>query len=358
MYQSVAIAGGYGTGREVVEYFTRHGPYGGLAGITTVTIILATVTAITFEFARQFHAYDYRTFFKHLLGRFWIAFELVYIVLFLLVLAIIASAAGTILAGSFAIGQSTGLVVMLLVIAMLTFFGRELISRVMVLWTVVLYIVFIGFFAITLTTNAEHIHSQFAAVRIEPGWLLPALKFSLYTATVAPVALFAVRGITTRTEALGAGSLSAVLFMLPAALFHVSFISKSPMILEQQVPVYWMLGTLGVPWFVSIYSLVLLGTFIETGAGFIQSVNERIDRWSTERGGDPPPRWVHSGVAIVGLLASAALAQLGIITLVAKGYGTIAWAFMIIYVIPIMTIGLYQILKPKGDCGTATARHG
>jgi uncharacterized membrane protein YkvI len=37
------------------------------------------------------------------------------------------------------------------------------------------------------------------------------------------------------------------------------------------------------------------------------------------------------------------LGQFGIIDLIAKGYGTIAWGFLIVFIIPIMTIGIYKI---------------
>ena len=83
--QSVMIGGGYGTGREIVEYFTSYGALGGIFGICVAFVVLATVTSLTFEFARVFRAYDYRHFFKHLLGPAWVVFEVLIILLFLLI---------------------------------------------------------------------------------------------------------------------------------------------------------------------------------------------------------------------------------------------------------------------------------
>ena len=69
VFQSVVIAGGYGTGRELVEFFLNYGPLGGLLGMLLVTtVIWSLILAVTFEFSRKFRAYDYRTFFKKLLG--------------------------------------------------------------------------------------------------------------------------------------------------------------------------------------------------------------------------------------------------------------------------------------------------
>ena len=33
--------------------------------------------------------------------------------------------------------------------------------------------------------------------------------------------------------------------------------------------------------------------------------------------------------------------------LIAKGYGTLAWVMFIVYVIPILTLGIYKISKAK-----------
>ncbi len=44
--QSVMIGGGYGTGREIVEYFTRYGMVGGLLGLALVTLCFAILLAV------------------------------------------------------------------------------------------------------------------------------------------------------------------------------------------------------------------------------------------------------------------------------------------------------------------------
>jgi uncharacterized membrane protein YkvI len=70
VFQSVVIAGGYGTGRELAEFFLTYGPLGGLLAMLLVTTtIWSAVCASSFEFSRLFRSYDYRGFFKHLLGR-------------------------------------------------------------------------------------------------------------------------------------------------------------------------------------------------------------------------------------------------------------------------------------------------
>jgi uncharacterized membrane protein YkvI len=67
VFQSVIIAGGYGTGRELVEYFLNFGPIGGILGMLLITTLMwSIVLAVTYEFSRKLKAYDYRTFFMNL----------------------------------------------------------------------------------------------------------------------------------------------------------------------------------------------------------------------------------------------------------------------------------------------------
>ena len=45
VFVSVVMGGGYGTGREVIEFFTRYGLLGGLLGTAVAACVFATVLA-------------------------------------------------------------------------------------------------------------------------------------------------------------------------------------------------------------------------------------------------------------------------------------------------------------------------
>ena len=68
LFQSVMIGGGYATGRELVEFFLSAGPMGGLLGLLVATSVFSVIAALSFEFARISKSYNYRHFFKQLLG--------------------------------------------------------------------------------------------------------------------------------------------------------------------------------------------------------------------------------------------------------------------------------------------------
>ena len=50
------------------------------------------------------------------------------------------------------------------------------------------------------------------------------------------------------------------------------------------------------------------------------------------------------------LILSVALAQVGIIDLIAKGYQALAYAFIAVFLLPLLTIGVYKIhIKRKEE---------
>ncbi len=226
VFQSVMVGGGYGTGREIVEYFTSYGFLGGLLGLGVAFAVLALVLALTFEFARLFGVYDYRNFFKHLLGRGWIAFEVLIILQFLLVLAVLASAAGNILRDNFGIPYGVGLVIMLVVVGVLTFYGRDVIAKVLTFWSFFLYAVFFAFFISVFSNDWTPIANAFNEAEIAGGWWRSGFKYAMYNLAAAPLLLYVARGFETRGEALRSGAIAGAIAIVPALVFQVAFLLR------------------------------------------------------------------------------------------------------------------------------------
>lgn len=344
VFQSVMVGGGYGTGREIVEYFTNFGMLGGLLAFGVAAIVFAVVLSLTFELSRQSAAYDYRSFFKRLLGPGWVLYEILIILMFLLILAVLASAAGNILRDELHLPYAVGIVIMLAVIGLLTFYGRDLIARVLTFWSLILYVVIISFFVLVFAKAGDTIQQHIAMAGANAGWATSGFKYGVYNLATVPLLLYVARGFETSREAIGSGLVAAAIALVPGVLFHVAFFAGYPGILEQPVPVYWLLQELAFPVLVLVYSVMLFGTFVETGAGMLQGINDRIDAYLTETGRRGLPRWGHASIAVSAVIVSALLSLAGITALIAKGYGTMAWGFFAVYVLPLSTIGLYRLL--------------
>ncbi len=345
--QSVMIGGGYGTGRELVEFFTRYGMAGGLMGQLLATFLIAAIFAVTLALSTRFGAYDYRSFFKLLLGRSWFLFEILLIMMIVLVLAVIGSAAGGIMEDSFGLPASTGVLVMLVAVVILTFFGRDWITRVLASWSILLYAVFIAYFVAVWLNLESTVWTDNFDWQISTDWMVGGLQYALYNASGIPIVLYAARAIETQGQAVAAGVIGAFIAMIPGILFHLSFAGAYPDILNEAMPVYAMFDSLAMPLLHAFYLLVLFGTFIETGAGDIQGLIERLDSWWSERHGRPLGRPQHATVAAAALIAASVLASFGIVDLIAEGYGNLAWGFLLIYLIPLFTVGVYRLTRSE-----------
>ena len=347
VFQSVVIAGGYGTGRELVEYFLNYGPLGGLLGMFLVTTLLwSLLLAVTFEFSRKFRAYDYRTFFMKLMGRFWVIFEILYLALLFIVLAVIGSAAGVLLRDNFGLPYLVGVMIMLAAIGFLTFKGSLIIERFLSSWSLVLYLVYAVFFVVAFLKFGPEIQNSLREALILPKWALGGFKYALYNMGVIPAVIFCLPHIKTRKEAISAGLIGGLIGIFPGFLFYVAVLGHYPGILPQEVPAIYVLKKTNVFPLLILYQVVLFGTLIETGTGFVHAVNERI-RSTLRSKGKELPAWARPVVALILLSASLGLSTFGLINLIAKGYGSISWGFFVVYFLPLMSLGIYKILKSQ-----------
>jgi uncharacterized membrane protein YkvI len=345
IFQGVVIAGGYGTGRELVEYFMRFGLLGGILGMFGVTLVLwMTILAVTFEFSRKFGVYDYRSFLKKILGRFWVIFEALYLALLLIVLAVVGSAAGVLLRDNFGIPYLGGVLVMLTAIGFLAFKGTAAIEKFMSSWSILIYVIYGGFLAAALIQFGPQIKEHLCSGTIRPGWALGGFKYALYNLGVIPSVLFCLRHIEKRKEAVAAGFLAGWIGILPAFLFYLAVAGQYPAVVDQEIPAVYVLQRTGFPVLLIAFQVVLFGTLIQTGLGFIHAVNERVHSTLKEKGKEFKP-WQRTAAALALLLVSLGISGFGLIALVAKGYGSLSWGFFLFFALPLLTIGIAKIVK-------------
>jgi len=344
VFQSVIIGGGYATGRELVEFFMPAGPVGGMLGLAVAGIVFAVVMSTAYEFARVTGTRDYRSFCRALLGPGWVVYELAYIALVVLILAVVGSAAGELVSRRFDLPPALGTLGMMLLVAALTFFGSKLIASVLALWSLLLYALYLLLFLETYASFGENIAATLGEP-VDPGnWPLAGLRYAGYNISL-PAVLFCMTLLTSRREAIGAGLMTGIIAITPALAFYVAMLSHYPEIAAEPVPALYLMAQLNTPALGALFQLVVFGTFVETGAGLLHSINERIDAQVRE-GGTRLPRWARP--AIAGTLLAASIfgaTAIGIVDLIARGYGLLSWVFIVVLIIPLLTVGLWRILR-------------
>jgi uncharacterized membrane protein YkvI len=344
VFQSICIAGGYGTGRELVEFFLLYGPAGGLLGMLPATLIISATCMVGFELARRAKTYDYRNFLKMLLGRGWFVYEIAYLFSIVLILAVIGSATGTVITEAFHVPGIAGTILLLAAIAFLAFKGTGVIESVLSAWSFVLYGVYIALFGTSLYLFGPAIRDALMTMPTEPGWFLSGTRYGALNLALLPAILFATTHITKRREALIAGALVGPVMMIPAALFLFAMLAHYPEILEKPVPVNYLLQMLDSSTLTILFPIVLIGTFIETGTGMIHAFNERI-AGGLKAIGKTLPDVVRPVIAIGLIICALLMSRWGIIDLIAVGYGAMTWVFIGIIVVPLLTIGVWKIAR-------------
>ena len=139
--------------------------------------------------------------------------------------------------------------------------------------------------------------------------------------------------------------LAGPIAIFPGVLFFVAMAGQYPQIQDAPVPSNFLLELLGSRGFQLAFQLVLFGTLVETGIALVHGVNERMARLYEERR-TSMPRVVRPVIALGLLAIGALLARFGIVDLIAEGYGTITWFFLAVYIIPILTIGVWMVRAP------------
>ena len=345
LFQSLVIGGGYGTGRELVEFFVSEGPSAGLMGLIVSMIVWSIIMAISFEFARMTKSFEYKSFIGGMLGKGWIAFEIFYIASLILVISVVGSATGELTKNLFDIKSIFGVIGLMIAIGALAYFGSKVIERVLSLWSIALYIIYAVVIIVTVDKFGDQIANNLFIAKEGSNGFMAGIRYSSLNIALLPAVLFVARHFENRKQAIVAGLLGGPFAIIPGILIYISLISHYPQVLSESVPTDYLLKQINIPALALMFQIILLGTFVETGLGLIHGFNERIKLVFTAKG-----RVMHNYtrllLAIVILVLSIFLAEaIGIIDLIAKGYKFMSWIAISVFVIPVLTIGSYRIIK-------------
>lgn len=347
-FKAVVIGGGYATGRELAEFFLPSGPWGGVAGMLLATLVWSAVCIVTFVFARRHDARDYLSFVRALLGPGWVLFEVAYVLFVVLILAVFGAAAGAIGAAMFGLPEIAGTLALIAGIALFTSFGNSSVERLFKYVSFLLYAVYALFVVLAITRFGDRIVAGFSTPAPTDGWALGGLTYASYNIIGAVVILPVLRHLTSTRDAVIAGAIAGPLAMLPALLFFVCMVAWYPQVANETLPSDFLLQKLQLPAFHLLFQLMIFSALLESGTGAVHAINERIAKaWRTRRGAElsAAARLAIAFVLLVGCMLLAD--RVGLVALIAKGYRALAVMFLLVYVLPLMTVGVAQLWRRR-----------
>lgn len=349
-FKAVVIGGGYATGRELVTFFLPSGPWGGLWGMLLSMAIWSLVCTATFLFALQTRSTDYRSFFRNLLGRAWPIFEVAYLCAIVLILAVFAAASGAIGQTLFGWHPIVGSLLLVAGIALVATWGNDAVEGLFKYVTIFLYATYVVFVILAMSRFGDRMLAAFTLHPPTTGWALGGLTYAGYNIVGAVVILPVVRHMTSRRDAVLAGVLCGPLAMLPALLFFLCMVGYFPQIGAEALPSDFLLQKLNLPAFRIIFQLMIFAALLESGTGSVHAINERIAHAYQARRGRPFTTPARLAVTIAVLTGSVFVAdRVGLVQLIASGYAWLSYAFLAVFVLPLLTFGVLQLVRRRHE---------
>ena len=101
-----------------------------------------------------------------------------------------------------------------------------------------------------------------------------------------------------------------------------------------------------VPLFHFAFQAMIFAALLESGTGAVHAINERIaNLWRSKHGSEIGPK-VRGIVAVTLLFICMFMAQrFGLVALIANGYRVLAYVLIAIYVLPLLTVGIYRLMQ-------------
>jgi uncharacterized membrane protein YkvI len=352
--KALIIGGGYATGRELVEFFLPSGAWGGLLGLGLAAAAWSAVAALTFLYARRTGSLDYRSLFRALLGPAWPVFELTFLVFLVVLLAVYGATAGALGNALLGAPRLAGTLLLIGLIAGAVAFGNESVERLFKYVSWLLYAVYAVFLGASLSAFGPDIRTAFAVAPPGDGWIQGGVTYAAYNIVGVVLVLSVLRHVRSDRNAVAAGLLAGPLAMLPAILFFICM-AAWPQVRDAALPSDLLLEQLGHPLLRWTYPLMIFAALLESGAGGVHAFNERV------AAALPAGRALRAGgrlgISLVVLAGAVFLAdRFGLVQLIATGYRYLAYAVLAVYIVPLLTVGAWQLLTGRARVTPSVVR--
>jgi uncharacterized membrane protein YkvI len=253
-------------------------------------------------------------------------------------LAVFGAAAGAVGHALLGLPELVGTLALVVLIALFAAFGTEGVEGLFEYVSFLLYGVYALFLVLAVAGFGGRIATTYASPSVGEGWVTGGLAYAGYNISGAISILPVLRHLRSRRDALVAGLIAGPMAMLTAVVFFVCMMAW-PDALTSPLPSDVLLRHLSAPWMRWLYQLMIFAALLESGTGAIHAFNERIaatlasERARFTRG----PRLM---VSLIVLGISVFLAdRIGLVGLIARGYRFLAYAFWLVYVLPLLVFG-------------------
>jgi uncharacterized membrane protein YkvI len=279
-----------------------------------------------------------------------VLFEGAYVLFIILILAVYGAAAGAIGASLLGLPAIVGTAALAASIVAVVTFGNTSVEKMFAWVSYLLYAVYAIFIVLAFTSFGDRIAVGFEAGGPMTGWVTGGMVYAGYNLIGAVVVLPVIRHLTSNRDAVIAGALSGPLATLPALLFFIAMIGFYPEITTATLPSDFLLQRLDVPLFHLVFQLMIFSALLESGASSVHAINERIARTLHNSRGITLSNRARLLIALALLIGCMFVAdRFGLVALIATGYRALAYVLIAVYVIPVLTLGVWRLTRKKQE---------
>jgi uncharacterized membrane protein YkvI len=171
------------------------------------------------------------------------------------------------------------------------------------------------------------------------------VTYASYNVIGAVLILPVLRHLTSRRDAVIAGTLCGPLAIAPGLLFFACLLAFYPGIASQELPSDFILRALHRPLFHLTFEAMVFFALLESSVGFVHAFNARLAALYRRHGRATPiaVRILVPTAIVTGAMFVAA--AVGLVELIAKGYRLMAVALIAIFILPLCTIGMAKLVR-------------
>lgn len=344
---------GFATGAQEAQFWAAHGAWGIFLPIVSA-LIMAIVAYCEWRFCVTFHTYDYNEFSKALFHPYEKIFGLIYRILFLGIMVMGVSAvfagAGALLSEMFGMPYVVGVLIIMGITVVLTMFGSDFLrNSASVLSTILIVIIIIistmvlsryGGNLGTLTSNWETDSNIFKA-------LWSGILYASFQCVILGSTINMSHGLTDIKQASLASILGFILNGAMMFLVTLMLLTHYPAVTQETLPVLSILQGMNAPFLEKLYSFMLLLAFITTAIGCIGAILSRVEKYGERQIPNITlRRFIYAAILII---ACYFIAQVGLLTIIKKGYSAIGYLGIPFVILPILVVAPMKVRKALSE---------
>ena len=333
----------------MVVDFVRYGAKGFWGN--WVSILLYTYLGIVaLDLARRWQAFDYHTFVVKLYEEFlpkpvaslgfWV-FEVVYLVLCILILGIITAAGASLATEEWGLSYTASSLIMASAVLLVVGFGAEVIRAFNFTITWVLLLSAVVVLAVAFKPISGN-SFQVVASGVGPegvGWFMSSILYVAFSLIGVVMITSLAEPLTRRFASITAGVLGGAGLGVLILFEYFSAMAYYPEILNEVLPLWFVCSKTGSLAVRISYDLMLLGAILTTGIAVTFPLVKRFKLLLVKKYGAEKENFYGFITTLILMIIGLGISSFGLIPLVAGGLTMIAWAFMVVFLLPLLIFG-------------------